>query len=280
MTRSRAHIEDAALLLAAEGELRPQLLTSVREHLQECAGCRARAADIGSKLGRLGAQYRDEIAPLVPARPGLERLARALPADGGEKFWVSLANGFPWRLSGHWHWVGIAALALVAAFSLHWQHQRTVDTSAQAGGFDVDDRPLPDSRITPGAVRTVDANAVCEDRLAPPSRAIPGRMQSEVLREYRMSNVRPQDYELDYLITPELGGADDIRNLWPEPYEHTQWNARVKDQLEDHLHEMVCHGQLDLTTAQQDIATDWISAYKKYFHTEAPLSTPQATFRN
>jgi hypothetical protein len=35
---------------------------------------------------------------------------------------------------------------------------------------------------------------------------------------------------------------------------------------------MVCTGKLDLSTAQRDIATDWIAAYKKYFHTDKPLS--------
>jgi len=34
---------------------------------------------------------------------------------------------------------------------------------------------------------------------------------------------------------------------------------------------MVCDGQIDLTTAQKDISTDWIAAYKRYFHTEMPL---------
>jgi hypothetical protein len=34
---------------------------------------------------------------------------------------------------------------------------------------------------------------------------------------------------------------------------------------------MVCTGQVDLTTAQREIASDWIAAYKKYFHTDRPL---------
>ena len=46
----------------------------------------------------------------------------------------------------------------------------------------------------------------------------------------------------------------------------------MKDDLEERLHEMVCTGQLDLTTAQRDIATDWIAAYKKYFRTDRPRS--------
>jgi hypothetical protein len=49
------------------------------------------------------------------------------------------------------------------------------------------------------------------------------------------------------------------------------WNAHVKDQLEDRLHEMVCRGDVDLATAQRDISTDWIAAYRKYFHADRPV---------
>jgi len=79
---------------------------------------------------------------------------------------------------------------------------------------------------------------------------------------------------VDYLITPALGGADDIHNLWPQSYSSTVWNARVKDSLEDRLREMVCEGRLDLATAQHDLSADWISAYKKYFHTDRPVEAP------
>jgi hypothetical protein len=70
----------------------------------------------------------------------------------------------------------------------------------------------------------------------------------------------------------ESGGVEDIHNLWPEPYTSPRWNAHVKDALEERLHEMVCGGELDLSTAQRDIATDWIAAYKKYSHTDRPLA--------
>jgi hypothetical protein len=51
------------------------------------------------------------------------------------------------------------------------------------------------------------------------------------------------------------------------------WNARVKDELEGLLPRLVCAGTLPLATAQRDMATDWIAAYKKYFHTDRPLHT-------
>jgi hypothetical protein len=35
---------------------------------------------------------------------------------------------------------------------------------------------------------------------------------------------------------------------------------------------LVCSGKLDLPTAQHEIATDWIAAYRKYFSTDEPLS--------
>ena len=66
------------------------------------------------------------------------------------------------------------------------------------------------------------------------------------------------------LISLELGGSNSIKNLWPESYRTRPWNARVKDRLENKLHELVCSGQLDLQTAQRAIASNWIEAYKKY----------------
>ena len=103
-------------------------------------------------------------------------------------------------------------------------------------------------------------------------REVSKSLRQEVFQEYGIVNAHASDYEIDYLIAPGLGGAEDIRNLWPEPYTARTWNAHVKDALEERLHEMVCAGELDLSTAQRDIATDWIAAYKKYFHTDRPLS--------
>jgi len=45
----------------------------------------------------------------------------------------------------------------------------------------------------------------------------------------------------------------------------------VKDALERKLHKLLCAGQFDLKTAQSEIASDWIEAYKK-----SAGSTPSA----
>ena len=41
-------------------------------------------------------------------------------------------------------------------------------------------------------------------------------------------------------------------------------SASVKDQLENHLHALVCSGQLGLSTAQRAIAGDWFTAASTY----------------
>ena len=48
-------------------------------------------------------------------------------------------------------------------------------------------------------------------------RDVPSSLRQEVFKEYGIVNPRPEDYEIDYLIAPGLGGAEDIHNLWPEP---------------------------------------------------------------
>jgi hypothetical protein len=100
---------------------------------------------------------------------------------------------------------------------------------------------------------------------------IPAARAQQAFDAYRVTDRSPNRYEVDYLITPELGGLEDIRNVWPEPYTGTVWNSHVKDALEDYLHQLVCGRTLDLATAQHEIATDWVSAYKKYFRTSQPL---------
>jgi hypothetical protein len=43
-----------------------------------------------------------------------------------------------------------------------------------------------------------------------------------------------------------------------------QWNAHMKDKLEDYLHLHMCSNQISMSTAQHDISSNWITAYKKY----------------
>jgi hypothetical protein len=135
---------------------------------------------------------------------------------------------------------------------------------------------LPDPKLTPGATLPVTKDDLCVPGYTKKIRNVPKSVKDQVYAEYGITSHQPRTYEVDHLISLELGGSNSIKNLWPESYRTTPWNAHVKDQLENHLHRLVCSGQLDLATAQREIATDWIAAYKRYFHTDQPLSVSHA----
>ena len=132
---------------------------------------------------------------------------------------------------------------------------------------------LPDPKMTPGATLPVTRDDIAVPGYTKKVRNVPLDVKRQVYAEYGIASHKPGEYEVDHLISLELGGSNSIKNLWPQSYLTQPWNAHVKDALENELHDEVCSGKLDLATAQHDIATDWITAYKKYFHTDRPLST-------
>jgi hypothetical protein len=130
---------------------------------------------------------------------------------------------------------------------------------------------LPDAELTPGATLPVTADDICAPGYSRKVRDVPAEVKRGVYASYSVATHVPGEYEVDHLISLELGGSNAVRNLWPESYLTSPWNAHVKDALENRLHRAVCDGVLDLAIAQHDIAKDWIVAYKKYFHRNLPL---------
>jgi hypothetical protein len=60
----------------------------------------------------------------------------------------------------------------------------------------------------------------------------------------------------------ELGGSNDLKNLWPEPAEPRP-GFHEKDRVENYLHRQVCSGRMSLADAQKQIQTDWLAVYEK-----------------
>jgi hypothetical protein len=120
----------------------------------------------------------------------------------------------------------------------------------------------PNPQLTPGATLAVTTTDVCVPGYTAKVRHVPARVKREVFAEYQVKPV-PKGYEVDHLISLELGGSNSIRNLWPQSYTGT-YNARQKDVLENRLHKLACAGTMTLPEAQHAIATDWIGAYQKY----------------
>jgi hypothetical protein len=98
---------------------------------------------------------------------------------------------------------------------------------------------------TPGYTRTVRNVSIAE--------------KQAVDAEYRHTYIKGAQ-EYDHLIPLELGGSNDIKNLWPQPIEQ----AHVKDRLENALHADACGFGRSRTVqdAQACIVVDWYACWK------------------
>lgn len=137
---------------------------------------------------------------------------------------------------------------------------KTADCSAVNG--------LPDSACTPGATdsRVSQENiqqTICvsgySSSVRPPT-SVTNPIKTKQMAAYGDTDSK-SNYELDHLISLELGGCPDcVTNLWPEPY-NIALGAHEKDKVENYLHKEVCNGSISLQTAQSEIAHDWVGVY-------------------
>jgi hypothetical protein len=104
----------------------------------------------------------------------------------------------------------------------------------------------PNPVLTPGVVRPMTRAAVCAVRWGLDHRHVTLRMRRAVFARYGVAWADRRHYEVDHLVPRELAGADDVLNLWPQPWP----DARTKDHEENRLHQAVCAGALPLSVAQ------------------------------
>jgi len=122
---------------------------------------------------------------------------------------------------------------------------------------------LPDSDCTPGAVFSdVTKDDICVPGYSSKVRNVPDSEKNQVYAEYGVASHTTGEYEVDHLISLELGGSNDIANLWPEPAEPRP-GFHEKDKVENYLHDQVCSGAMTLQDAQAIIATNWLEVYPR-----------------
>ncbi|MGH3380187.1 MAG: hypothetical protein ACRDP6_36190 [Actinoallomurus sp.] len=92
-----------------------------------------------------------------------------------------------------------------------------------------------------------------ERRMRPPAAEIEGAKRR--LREEFGPRIGT-DWRLDWLVPLSLGGANDIRNLWPAPVA----SAKLKRGVDADLRRAVCGGTVGLAAAQTAISVNWTSA--------------------
>jgi len=162
--------------------------------------------------------------------------------------------------------IGVILLLLAGGLILWLSRPRPAPLPWQGprGGPWAIGKDLPDPRLTPGDVLTTDLRRICTPGYTKTVRNVPQALKEEVYREYGISQRKPGEYEVDHLISLELGGSNSIRNLWPQSYLTKPLNAHVKDTLENTLHDLACSGKISIQEAQRAIAENWIEAYQKY----------------
>jgi len=266
MRNQDLHPSGQDLLHYVDGELSTRNARRIRVHLSACWECRTRMVEIEIAIADFVRAHRHDHEPtsdIAGPRALLKARLAELATSADNERWRYLrfmtdARGLAY----------VGALTLLIAFGIHILYVQNARYRDSSGVYA---RSLPNPSLTPGSTRQVAFADLCSSDRDEVVHSVPDSLRRKIFAEYGMRGAPQKDYEVDYLITPGLGGSDGVQNLWPEPHSNTVWNSYVKDQLENHLHHMVCGGTLSLDQAQKDIAGNWIQAYKKYFHTDRPL---------
>jgi hypothetical protein len=140
-----------------------------------------------------------------------------------------------------------------------------------------DNNQLPDPVCSPGALNPAVTQATIGQTICVsgwtatirPSTSLTNKIKREAIDAYGdYAGAQPANYELDHLISLELGGAPaDAANLWPEKGLHNS-----KDPVENAAKRAVCSGRITLADAQQAIATNWIALGHRLGTTGIPAS--------
>lgn len=126
---------------------------------------------------------------------------------------------------------------------------------------------LPDPAHTPGATLEVSRAQVCRPGYAKAERDVTDATKQQVYALYGATKRKPNPdvaetwvcCEVDHLIPLALGGSNDVKNLWPQPYKPRP-GAWEKDRVEAHLHREVCRGRLTIEAAQARVRS-WVEEY-------------------
>lgn len=135
--------------------------------------------------------------------------------------------------------------------------KQTKTSGCQASGG------LQDKACTPGDVLPdATKEKICQSGYAQSVRNVPTSEKNAVYAEYGITSRSPGEYEVDHLVSLELGGSNDISNLWPEAAS-PQPGFHEKDKVENYLHDQVCSGAMSLQDAQVQIASNWLEVYNQ-----------------
>ena len=115
---------------------------------------------------------------------------------------------------------------------------------------------LPDAAKTTGLARTaLSKSKICTTKWGRDERHVTATMKAQVFALYGYSgyddarcvaDAHRKTCEIDHLISREVGGADEPKNLWPQAYGTMPWNAHLKGKLENRLYKELCANRISL----------------------------------
>lgn len=172
----------------------------------------------------------------------------------------------------YWQIIILVIMVIVVLYRLHLPNKNNLaaqtsspTSTCQSVNF------LPDKNCTPGALNPAVTQqninqTICRSgytKTIRPSESVTYPIKLAQMKAYGDTG-KTGDYELDHLISLELGGAAaEVKNLWPEPHQGV-YNSYDKDVIENYLNQQICQGQITLKTAQDEIRTNWIAVLNQY----------------
>ena len=145
----------------------------------------------------------------------------------------------------------------------HWGAQ-TKTSGCQNNG------PLQDAACTPGDIfPNVTWRDVCTPGYARSVRDVPQSIKNKAYAGYGITRRLPGQYEVDHLVSLQLGGSNDLSNLWPEAASPKP-GFHEKNRVENYLRDQVCKANITLKAAQVAIASNWVTVYNNMPNKNAP----------
>jgi hypothetical protein len=133
----------------------------------------------------------------------------------------------------------------------------TAPAAPPASGIQTQNANLTPGLTDPAVTQADIQTTICVTGYTSTVRAVTAETRANVYREYGITTPTSGTYEIDHLIPLELGGSNDIGNLWPEPATGVD-DSHAKDRWENALHSEVCAGTVTLPVAQDEMVHWWV----------------------
>jgi hypothetical protein len=190
------------------------------------------------------------LGALAAAKPRDERPKWVALSAGGLVIWLAIAasGGSP-KVTNVSTTKPVAGGSLEATSTTERHPSSTTPTPLHQSAGQPD--PFhPDPSLTPGtAMVDTTKEQVCASGYSSSARDVTESTKDQVYARYGITQRSAGQYEIDHLVALELGGSNEIANLWPQPTSGDQ-NSSSKDAVENRLHSWVCNGIVGLADAQ------------------------------